>query len=197
MAPRTLNSKYQMLIEALDGTPRDLARLTRRVDEAAALVRPGPDKWSVKDVIAHLADIEDKFRARFVRMVEQDNPREPFIHPDPASHDLTLDVQDLIDLFAAKRATTTNYLRGLTHQQWLRTCEHETFGQTKLRKQVEILIGHDNEHLAQIVSIREFLDKHKTTRVIPTKVGIQGPASLDSRFRGNDNVNSIGNTSHG
>jgi hypothetical protein len=159
MAPRTLNAKYQMLIEALDGTPRDLTRLTKRMDDAEALIRPAPDTWCVKDVIAHLADVEDKFRARFVRMVEQDNPREPFIHPDPSSHDLTMNVADLIDAFAAERAATTDYLRGLTHQQWLCTCEHETFGQTKLRKQVEILIGHDNEHLAQIVSIREYLEK--------------------------------------
>lgn len=164
MAPRTLNEKYQMLIEALDGTPRDLTRLTRRVDEAAALVRPSSDAWCVKDVIAHLADIEVKFRARFVRMVEHDNPREPFIHPDPFSHDLSKSVPALIDQLAAERATTTDYLRGLTHQQWLRTCEHETFSVTKLRKHVEILIGHDNEHLAQIVSIREFIDRQNVKR---------------------------------
>jgi hypothetical protein len=159
MTPRTLNEKYQMLIEALAGTPRDLARLTKRVDEAATLVRPAPDAWCVKDVIAHLSDIEEKFRARFVRMVAQNNPHEPLIHPDPANHDLTKTVQELIEEFAAKRAFTTDYLKTLTHHQWLRTCTHETFGQTKLRKQVEILVGHDNEHLAQIVEIREFLEK--------------------------------------
>jgi len=31
MTPHMLNAKYQMLIEALDGMPRDLERLTRRV----------------------------------------------------------------------------------------------------------------------------------------------------------------------
>ena len=41
--------------------------------------------------------------------------------------------------------------------EWLRTCEHDLFGITRLRKQAEILIGHDNEHLAQIVEIREKL----------------------------------------
>lgn len=161
MTPRTLHAKYQMLLEALDGTPRDLVRLTRRVDDAAALIRPAPDQWCIKDVIAHLAEVEVKYRARFVRIVEQDNPREPLIQPNPAAHDLTKDVKDLIDVFAAERATTVNYLRGLTHPQWLRTCIHETLGVTKLRRQVEILIGHDNEHLAQIVSIREFIEKQK------------------------------------
>ncbi|MFC1464619.1 MAG: DinB family protein [Candidatus Brachytrichaceae bacterium NZ_4S206] len=161
MTPRTLHTKYQMLLEALNGTPRDLARLTRRVDEAAALVRPALGAWCIKDVIAHLAEVEIEFRARFVRMVEQDNPRESLIRPDPATHDLTKDVKDLIDIFSAERAVTVDYLRGLTPQQWLRTCTHETLGVTKLRRQVEILIGHDNEHLAQIVSIREFIEKQK------------------------------------
>jgi hypothetical protein len=197
MTPRTLNEKYQMLIEALDGTPRDLARLTKRVDDAQALHRPAPDAWCVKDVIAHLADIEVKFRARFARMVEQDNPREPFLHPDPSSHDLSKSMPDLIDQFAAERAKTTDYLRNLSHQQWLCTCEHETFGVTKLRKQVEILIGHDNEHLAQIVELREFLDKHKNTIVIAAQAAIQPPTTLDSRPRGNDDSSLRENTSHG
>ena len=171
MTPRTLNEKYQMLIEALDGTERDLARLTKRVDEAAALVRPAPDAWCVKDVIAHLADIEDKFRVRFVRMIEQDNPHEPFIHPDPTSHDMSKTVPELIEAFAAKRAVTTDYLQGLDHQQWLRPCTHETFGETRLRKQVEVLIGHDNEHLAQIVNIREFIEHQPSPNPLPRGEG--------------------------
>ncbi len=161
MTPRTLHTKYQMLLEALDGTPRDLVRLTGRVDEAAALVRPAPEAWCIKDVIAHLAQVEIAFRARFVRMVEQDDPREPLIWPDPTTHNLTKSVKDLIEVFSAERAATVNYLHGLTPQQWLRTCTHETLGVTKLRRQVEILIGHDNEHLAQIVSVREFIEKQR------------------------------------
>lgn len=164
MISRALNEKYQMLIEALDGTPRDLIRLTKRVDEAAALLRPAPNEWCIKDVMAHLADVEDRFRARFVLMVEQDNPREPFIYPDPASHDLSQTITALIEMFAAKRNVTVEYLRGLDHQQWLRTCVHETFGETKLRQQVEVLIGHDNEHLAQIVTIREFIEHSDATK---------------------------------
>ncbi len=162
MTPRTLHAKYQMLIEALDGTPRDLARLTRPVDDATALIRPAPDAWCIKDVIAHLADIEERFLARFARMVEQDNPHEPALAPDLLRHDLSRDLSSLIGDFGERRAATVRYLRGLTHQQWLRTCICETYGVTKLRRQVEILIGHDNEHLAQIVAIREFVEQQRS-----------------------------------
>jgi uncharacterized damage-inducible protein DinB len=159
MSRHTLNAKYQMLIEALDGTPRDLERLTRRVDDAAALMRPAAGAWCIKEVVVHLAEVEEQFRARFVRMVEQDEPYELSTHPGFGEHDLGRDLRELIALFAARRASTTAYLRALDHRQWLRTCVHEVHGRIKLRRQVEFLIGHDNEHLAQIVTIRECMER--------------------------------------
>jgi hypothetical protein len=155
--------KNKLLIDALDGTPRDLQRLLKPVDDAASLARPSLDMWCTKDVVAHLACIEPLYLARLKRIVEQDNPFEPYLHPDASAHDLTKPLHELIAGFTAKRAETIAFLAGLTHQQWLRTCVHETYGLTKLRKQVEILIGHDNNHLAQIVEIREYLDKHGET----------------------------------
>jgi hypothetical protein len=53
-----MNEKHRLLIEALAGTPRDLVRLTRRLSDAQVLARPAPDGWCVKDVVAHLLDIE-------------------------------------------------------------------------------------------------------------------------------------------
>jgi hypothetical protein len=65
----------------------------------------------------------------------------------------------LIDAFAREREITVLFLSGLGHRDWLRICTHATYGVTKMRKQVEILIGHDNDHLAQIVDIREQMDR--------------------------------------
>ena len=156
-----MDQRYLMLIEALSSTPRDLHRLLKRVSPEAALIRPAPTEWCIKDVVAHLGDIEGQFRGRLQRIVTTDNPHEPFIHPNEAAHDLTATPGDLIEQFTGKRRETTAYLETLTQPQWLRTCTHETYGITRLRKQVEILIGHDNEHLAQIVNIREFLERQE------------------------------------
>ena len=160
-----MDKRYLMLIDALGSTERDLARLLRPLSETQARVNPQPDVWCVKDVVAHLGDIEPQFRARLRRIVNEDNPREAFINPNPAAHDLSLPVAGLIGQFTHERARTVAYLQTLTQPQWLRTCTHATFGVTRLRKQVEILIGHDNEHLAQIVEIREALDR------IPNSLG--------------------------
>ncbi len=153
-----MDKRYLMLIEALDGTPRDLARLVKPLAVEDAHWRPAPDAWSVAMVVAHLVYIEDLFAARLRRIVETEHPREQALEPDHADHETQAAVHtlaELLDAFKSKRTETTAYLAALTQQQWLRTCDHETFGVTRLRKQVEILIGHDNEHLAQIVDIRE------------------------------------------
>lgn len=156
-----MDKRYLMLIEALSSTPRDLRRLLKRVDDEAALVRPAPSEWCIKDVVAHLGDIEGRFRSRLQRMVEIDNPHEGLMQPNEAAHDLSLPGETLVAQFEGQRQATSTLLGTLTQPQWLRVCTHETFGVTRLRKQVEILIGHDNEHLAQIVSLREFLDRQE------------------------------------
>jgi hypothetical protein len=158
-----VDKRYLMLIEALDGTSKDLTRLVKPLDENTARLHP-ESEWSVAIIIAHLIYIEPLFRARLQRIVEQDHPHEPFIHPDEEEHITTsqhYSIPALIELFKSQRTVTTAFLATLTQPQWLRTCSHDTFGVTRLRKQVEILIGHDNEHLAQIVSVREWLEKNK------------------------------------
>jgi uncharacterized damage-inducible protein DinB len=158
-----MDKRYLLLIEALDGTTKDLTRLVKPLTEITARLHPA-NEWSVSTIIAHLIYIEPLFLARFKRIVEQDNPHEPFIGPDEAEHLAAAEkftLAELIDAFKAKRTLTTSFLANLTQPQWLRTCTHDEFGITRLRKQVEILIGHDNEHLAQMVSVREWLEKNK------------------------------------
>lgn len=157
-----MDKRYLLLLDALQGTHKDLRRLVRPVSEDDALQRPAPGDWHIKDIIAHLADIEPRFRARLERIVAEDNPQVASIGPDENAHDASLPVAALIDTFAAERDSTVAWLGTLTQPQWLRVCTHETLGVTRLRKQVEVLIGHDNEHLAQLVAVREFLDKGKT-----------------------------------
>lgn len=151
------NPRAQMLIDALASGPKDVARMLRPVAEVDLRVVPAAGEWCIAQVVAHLVDIEPKFRARLQRIVEQDNPHEPFINPNESAYDVSVSVADGLAAFAKQRAATTDYLTTLKNTDWLRICTHDTFGVTKLHQQVRILIGHDNEHLAQIVSIREKL----------------------------------------
>jgi uncharacterized damage-inducible protein DinB len=146
-------------MEALAATPRDLARMLRPVDGVAALARPTPDDWCVADVVAHLGYIEPLYLARLRRIVEQDNPYEAYMHPDASAHDLTRSLSALLEEFAARRAETLAFLSGLGQRDWGRPLVHATIGPTRLRDQVQALVTHDNDHLEQIVMLREQLAK--------------------------------------
>ena len=151
-------TRRSVLIAALESSPRDLARLLRPIDAAAAQWRPAPDEWCIADVVAHLGYCEAPYLARLRRVVEQDNPFEPALLPDERAHDLARPLADLLEAFGARRAETVAFLSGLEQRDWGRALVHATIGPTKLRDQVQELVAHDNLHLEQIVTLRERLD---------------------------------------
>jgi uncharacterized damage-inducible protein DinB len=151
-------SRRSVLIESLQATPRDLARLLRPVDDAAARWRPAAGEWCLADVVAHLSYCEVPYLARLRRVAEQDNPFEPYLHPDESAHDLTRPLAELLEAFASLRAETVAFLAGLDQRDWGRPLVHETIGPTKLRDQVQELVAHDNTHLEQVVALRERME---------------------------------------
>jgi hypothetical protein len=63
----TADQYTQRLLGYLDGkpglrvqqaTPKKLALLTKRLDRKKLALRPAPDRWSVAEILAHLADAE-------------------------------------------------------------------------------------------------------------------------------------------
>lgn len=152
-------SRRTVLLTSLAATPRDLARLLRPVDDQSALWRPTADDWCIADVVAHLGHVEALYLDRLKRVVTQENPYEPFIHPDPSAHDLSRPLAELYEAFVRRRDATIGFLSGLSQRDWGRPLVHETIGPTRLRDQVQELVAHDNVHLEQIVGIREAMER--------------------------------------
>jgi uncharacterized damage-inducible protein DinB len=152
-------SRRSVLIESLEATPRDLARLLRPVDDTAVRWRPAAGEWCLADVVAHLGQIETPYLARLRRVAQQDNPLEPYLHPDASTHDLARPLADLLQEFVARRAETVAFLAGLDQRDWGRPLVHETIGPTRLRDQVQELVTHDNAHLEQVVALRAQLEE--------------------------------------
>lgn len=148
-------TRRDVLLPALAATPRDLLRMLRNVDEAAARKQAAPHGWSIADVVAHLGDVEGRMLARFRRIVEQDNPYEPSMRPNVSAHDLSLPLPTLIEQFTTRRAETIAFLETLDQRAWGRPLRHETMGSSRLRFQAQTLVEHDNEHLAQILDMLE------------------------------------------
>jgi uncharacterized damage-inducible protein DinB len=145
-------SRRAMLIEALAATPRDLARMLKRVSPEQSLFSPEPSSWSIVQVVAHLAWCEEQYLARLQRIVMQEQPHEAAFATDIREHESDLPMA--FEAFSTKRAATIAYLEGLEQRDWARQFTHATQGPMRLRDQVQAMVAHDNEHLEQIAVLR-------------------------------------------
>lgn len=149
-------SRRSVLIESLEATPRDLARLLRPVRDEDALRRARAGAWCIAEVVAHLAYTERRQLERLRRIVAEDNPAVEYI-ADPGGHDLSQPPAELLRAFVDRRAETVAFLAALDQRGWGRPLVHPVSGPSRLRDQVQLFVAHDNEHLEEIVRLREQL----------------------------------------
>ena len=150
-------SKRTILIAALDSTPKDLTFLLRRMEETAVHQRLAFNEWSIADVLSHLATIEPLYLARLQRIVGEERPYLPYLHPETMPQPTSTPLADLFAAFSAARQTTLDYLKSLKAGEWQRPAIHQTAGPTKFRYMVQMLVDHDTEHLTQIAQIQQQL----------------------------------------
>jgi len=112
--------------------------------------RPLPAEWNATETITHLAAAEPPFLERLQRITLEDNPFLPYFGPEVARPDATQPVAAALAGFRAERERLLAFLSGLAPADWDRPAVHETMGPTTLALQVQNLINHDLEHLAQL-----------------------------------------------
>jgi hypothetical protein len=122
------------------------------------LRRPeAPGKWSIFDVIRHLADSEVAIGWRLRLVIAQDEPSIVGFDQDAWSARLGaayLDVRSMIDQIAVLREAHLALLRSLTPAQWQRVGHHSERGPESLSLMARLYAGHDLVHLRQIARIR-------------------------------------------
>ncbi len=148
-------SKRTILLDALASMPKDLGFMLRRTEETAVHQRPTPDEWSIADVLRHLITIESLYQARLQRIVMEERPFLPYLHPETRPEPDPTSLPELLNIFSTARHETLAYLHTLNAGTWQRNALHETLGPTKLRYMVQLLVDHDTEHLNQIVGLLE------------------------------------------
>lgn len=139
--------------EALEGGPKKLSDLTKKLDDAVLRRKPAPEKWSALEVACHLRDIERLWADRMVKAAFSDQPA--FFMPDVDAIAVKngYNSQDLgaaLKEFARLRDDNLRLLRALPATQWKRTGMHPKRGEISIERIVEIMIGHDKGHFGQI-----------------------------------------------
>ena len=137
-------------------TAERLAQLIEGVSTSEMRRRTAPDKWSVSEIIAHLADgeIVGGFRVRFIL----GSPGSPVVAYDQdkwvtSGHYDKRDPQKSVELFRVLREANLALLESLKPEQWKHYGIHSERGQESIEHIVRMFAGHDLNHLQQIEKI--------------------------------------------
>ena len=137
-------------------TAKTLDRLIKNVPRAKLRKRPAPDKWSVSEILAHLADAEivAGFRMRLV-LGSPGAPITAFNQDSWATsgHYDKRDPRKSLEQFRAFRHANLALLKSLTADQWKHYGVHSERGEESIERIAAMFAGHDINHLQQIERI--------------------------------------------
>lgn len=141
-------------LTVLQATPDKLAKLVSGKSEERLRKRPGPDKWSVTEIIAHLseAEIAIAFRLRMI-LSSSGVPIQAYDQDAWAKRYATMPLSLSLNLFRAVREANMAFYRSLTPEQWEFHGMHSERGKETLRQVMTLQGGHDINHLKQIEGI--------------------------------------------
>ena len=148
--------------------PDRLRRLIRGLTERQLAMRPAPGKWSIREIVAHLADNEVVLGSRYRFIAAMDRPPLPGYDQDAFVANLGVSkatTADLLDDFAMARAVNIGLLDRVGAAAWDRVGIHAERGEESLGRLVTMYAGHDRIHLAQIETIRTGLFPRAPRRV--------------------------------
>lgn len=145
-------------LEVLAETPAALreavAGLTPEQDATPEL----PGKWSVRQVVQHLADSELVGGFRFRMVLAHEAPAVPGYDQDLWAERLRYqdsDIATALDELAMLRRANLRLLRRATAEDMGRVMRHAERGDEPLAHMIKLYAGHDLVHLRQIARIRQ------------------------------------------
>jgi DinB superfamily len=150
------NLEGQEPIKVQAATVKKIEKLLKSVPPAKLRKRPAPDKWSIAEIVTHLADTEivGGFRMRMI-LGAPGTPIAAFDQDAWATtgHYDKRDARKSLEHFRAIREANLALLNTLTPEQWKHHGIHAERGLETIEHIVRMLAGHDINHTKQIERI--------------------------------------------
>jgi hypothetical protein len=133
---------YQKLAAALEGFPKEMWQY-----------RPAPDRWTIHEIIIHIADSEANSYVRCRRLIAE--PGSAVLGYDEAkwARDLHYHDQspnDALELFKWLRKQSYDLIRYLPQATWANTVDHSENGLMTLDDWLTVYERHITDHIAQM-----------------------------------------------
>ena len=139
-------------------TAKKLAALTKRLSKKQLARRPAPGKWSITEILAHLADTElvAGWRLRLI-LSENGTPIKAFDQDVWAeTFDYRRrDAKASLETFRVLRQNNLTLLKSIPKNLWENYGMHEERGRETVTHVVRMFAGHDLNHLRQVQKIAQ------------------------------------------
>ena len=115
--------------------------------------RPAPGKWSIAEILGHLAEDEMATAWRYRQMVEHSGIELPGFDQDlwaSLGSYSARNPRESLNLYRLLREANLHFLRSLTPEQWESFGIHSERGRITVRELAMHMVGHDTNHINQI-----------------------------------------------
>jgi uncharacterized damage-inducible protein DinB len=133
---------YQTLMTALERFPREMWQY-----------RPAPDRWTIHEILVHIADSEANSYIRCRRFIAE--PGSPVLGYDEAGWARELryheqSIEDALELFKWLRRKSYTLVRNLPPETWAHTVQHSESGEMSMDDWLDTYERHIPEHIRQM-----------------------------------------------
>lgn len=151
-------SEIAELLERFRRGPELLAALLTGAAGREFDFEPAPGKWTIRQIMAHMADSEMMGAMRLRLTIAEDNPALSVYDQDLWA--VRLDYaqrkpSDCMETFRRVRRENYDLLRAMPEDVFGRTCVHAEHGQLTLLDLLRIYTEHAEKHGEQIMNARE------------------------------------------
>jgi hypothetical protein len=121
-------------------------------------------KWSVRQIVCHLADAEAVGMMRFRQIIAEPNPSLPAWDQEAWAANLDYEhrkISQVLEIFRICRASNFEVLKGLPEPAFERTGMHSERGPLSLRELTRLYAEHVEKHVTQLQGVRAAYREHR------------------------------------
>jgi hypothetical protein len=158
-----LAEERKKLIDLYRGGYAAVAEALLKIEKEEADAKPGPGRWSVREIVHHLADSEMTAAVRLRLLLAQDRPTIHGYDQDEFARRLYYDrpYETSLELFRIVRGSTVEILERLTPSEWVREGTHTEAGPYGVEAWLKTYAEHAHKHARQIRVARDAAVKQR------------------------------------
>ena len=148
--------RHEEITKTLRATPVVLRTLTNGIDDATLRRRPAAGEWAIIEIVAHMADTEERALSRVRQMTGQDDPHLDSFDQEALAEQRRYIERDLAGELARLERLRAEHLAELDKLDgsgWERAGRHGQHGLMSVELYETHVAAEEVDHLAQIARL--------------------------------------------